>query len=325
MIYNFAKASASRAETVEKLAAVQADAMKLLNAGGISKFAAATEWRGEAAKLIREVVVDTFKMSDPTPIFTERRDAKLGDQHEFTRLFNTLRVVEYSPQSLPTSFTPRKGKWVIKTSSFELPFGIPLAKVMTGQHELGEFAVMAGQALTRHYINLTLTAIDTACATGVVDLKGRAVRTAAAGADVLKTEIDAALRRMNAFNSGVTIFGSRWALDPIYSFAGALSENLKDELNARGVIGTYRGAKMVEMTDDFNTFYASFSKVNGVDLDKLIFIASGEPGAILLERDMSGLDYEVLDPRSAQWSSGIRFDHGILVHTPSRYHVIELV
>lgn len=325
MIYNFAKASASRAETAQKLADIQRDAMKLLSEGGMTKFNAATEWRGAAATLIREVVVDTFKMTDPTPIFTTRKDAKLGDKHEFTKLVNTLRVVEYSPQSLPQSFTPRKGVWTIKSASYELAFGIPMHKVMTGQHTIGEFASMAAEALTRHYVALTLTAIDTACATGVNDLKGRAVRTIAGGADVTKTELDAALRRMSAFNSGITIFGSRWALQPIYDFVGAISESLKDELAARGVIGQYKGAKLVEIQDDYNEFYASWSKVNGRDLDKLIFIASGEPGAILLERDMSGLNYEVLDPRSGQWQSGIRFDHGILVHTPSRYHVIQLV
>jgi hypothetical protein len=327
MIYNFAKASANREQITQKLADVQRDAMKLLTGpgGGMTKFNAATSWRGEAANLIREVVVDTFKLTDPTPIFTERRDGKFGDTYEFTKLINTLRVVEYSPQSLPTAFTPRKGVWTIKSASYELPFTIPLQKIMNGQHDLGEFAVMAAEALRRHYVTLVLTAIDTAAASGAVDLKGRPLRTMAAGADVVKAEIDAALRRMNAFNQGVTIFGTRWALDPIYTMIGALSVNLADQLNARGVIGTYRGANIVELSDDFNEYYTAFTSVNGIDLDKLIFIASGLSGAILLERDMSGLDYEVFDPRAAQWSSGIRFDHGVLVHTPFRYHIIQLV
>lgn len=325
MMYNFAKASASRDQITQKLADVQRDTMKLLNEGGISKFNSAVEWRGEAAQLIREVVVDTFKMTDPTPIFTERRDGKFGDTYEFTKLINTLRVVEYSPQSVPTAFTPRKGVWTIKTSSYELPFGIPLQKIMNGQHEIGEFAQMAAQAITRHYVNLVLSAVDTACAPGAVDLKGHPLRTMAAGADVAKSEIDASLRQQNALNSGVTIFGTRWALDPIYSLIGSLSINLADELNARGVMGVYRGARIVELADDFNEYYHSFTTIDGIPYDKMIFVASGTPGAILMEKDMSGLDYETFDPRSAQWSSGLRFDHGILVHTPGRYHVIQLV
>jgi len=323
-LFNFATASVSKADLAARLEDVQKDAMKLLNEGGVSKFAAALEWRGEAAALVREAVLDTFRMTDPTPIFTERREGRLGDTYEFEQLINTLRVVEYSPQSDPQVFTPRKGLHTIKTSSFELAYGIPLQKVLVGQHTIGEFVGMAAEALTRHYADLTLTAIDKACAVGSTDIKGRPLRTMAAGTDVSKAEIDAALRRMHAYNSGVTIFGSRYALDAIYTHGASQTEALANELNARGVIGSYRGARMVEMVDDHNLFYQSFSKVNGVDLEKLLFVAAGTPGAILLEKDLSALDWEEMNSRTAQWRQGVRFESGILVHSPHRYHVIQL-
>jgi hypothetical protein len=231
---------------------------------------------------------------------------------------------EYSPKSDPQIFTPRKGKWAISTSMYEQAMGIDLFKVMRRQHTLGEFVQMAGEAWSRFYANLAMTSVNVACATGVLDLKGRAVRTAAAGTSVVKTEIDAALRRMYSGNGGgLTVFGSRFALDPIFDM-GATSENLKNELNARGQIGVYRGARLVEIKDDYNEFYAQFSKISGIDLEKLIFIASGTPGGILLEKDMSGLSWEILDPRAALWSTGTRADLGALVHTPSRFHVIQL-
>ena len=322
-LFNFATASVSREDRAARLADIQKDALKLLDEGGVSKFNSAVEWRGEAAALIRQSVIDGFEMTDPTPIFMERREGTLGDTYEFEQLINTLRVVEYSPMSAPQVFTPRKGVYTINTSSYELAFGIPLEKVMRRQHTIGEFVDLAAQAMVRHTRDITLTAIDLSTQGGAVDLKGRALRTAAAGANVAQTEIDAALRRMYAFNSGVTIFGSRYALDPIYGY-GATSDNLKEELNARGVIGAYRGARLVEMVDDHNIFYNSFSKVNGVDLEKLIFIAAGVPGAIWLEKDLSSLDWELMDVRKAQWSSGVRMEHGTLVHTPWRYHVIQL-
>lgn len=325
MLYNFATASASKDVLMQRLADVQTDVMGFLQNGGVSRVEMESEWRFEAAAIVRETVIDLFKMTDPTPIFTERRSGNLGDTYEFQKFINTLRVVEYSPNSDPGVFTPRKAKWTISTNSFEHAWGIDLIKVMTGQHTIGEYGQMAGEALTRHYVDLTLTAINVACATGVNDLKGRPVRTAAAGADVQKTEIDAALRRMVAFNSGVTIFGTRYALDPIYSFIGALSINLADELNARGVINSYRGANIVELVDDLNIFYHSFTTVSGVDLDKLIFIASAIPGAILMERDLSALNWQTIDVQKGTWATGVRFDHGILVHTPWRYHVIQLV
>lgn len=324
MLYNFETASVSREDLATRLEDIQKDALKFLDEGGISKLNAQVEWRGDAAALIRQSVADEFALTDLTPMFMERRTGTHGDTYEFEQLINTLRVVEYSPKSDPQIFTPRKGKWTISTSMFELAYGIDLFKVLRRQHTVGEFVGFAAQAWKRFYAELAMKSIDTACATGVKDLKGRNVRTAAAGTDVAKGEVDAALRRMYAGNGGgLTIFGSRYALDPIFDM-GAVTEQSKNELNARGQIGTYRGAKLVEITDDHNPFYASFTKVNGIDLEKLLFIGSGTPGAILLEKDMSPFSWEILDPRAGLWSTGQRADVGTLVHTPSRYHVIEL-
>lgn len=324
MLYNFAKASLSRASLDERMEKVQNDLLKMLDKGGVNAVKAAAEWRHAAGALIREAVIAEFQMTDPTPIFTERRTGTQGDTVEFEKLVNTLRVVEYSPQSAPQVFTPRKAKWTIATSRYELAYGIPLQKVITRQHTVGEFAKMAGEALVRHYQNLTLTAIDTACANGNVDIRNRPLRTMAAGTSVAKAELDAALRRMYSYNTNVTIFGSRYALDAIYDFAAGVSEGLAEDLNARGVMGVYRGAKLVEMKDDYNEFYATWSKVNGVDPEKLIFIAAGIPGATLMEKDLSQFDWEDLDVVKAQWKSGVRFEHGILVHSAYRYHVIQL-
>jgi hypothetical protein len=325
MIQNFATASMSREDINERLAAVQEDALRLLTEGGVSRFGAELAWRGEAAALVREAVQDVFKMTDPTPIFTERREGKMGDTYEFEQLINTLRVVEYSPASEPQIFTPRKAKYTIKTGSHEMAFGIPLQKIITGQHTIGEFADMAAQALTRHYVRLSLTAVNAACSSGATDLKGRNLRTSATGSSVAQTEIDGALRRILAYNAGVTIYGSRYALDPIMGFAASNGgDATKEELMRRGVVGTYRGAKLVELVDDYNVFYQSYSTVAGIDYDKLIFISSAVPGATLLEKDLSALNWEELDAKKAMWSTGVRFEHGILVHSPYRYHVIQL-
>lgn len=325
-LYNFATASVTRDELAEKLADIQKDAMAIIAEGGVSALSAKAEWRASAAALVREAVIDGFKLSDPTPIFTDRRELNQGDTYEFEKLVPTGRVVEYSPQSAPQVFTPRKAKYTIATSSYEHAFGIPLQKVINRQHTIGEFAGMESQSLTRHYVNMTLSAVNVACANGNTDIRGRALRTVSGGADVVKADLDAALRRLATVGNGVTIFGSRWALQPIFDF-GATTENLKNELNARGQIATYRGAKMVEVVDEFNEFAATFTKVGGVDIDKLLFLSVGQgasSGAILLEKDLSALDWEILDPRTAQWSMGVRMDHSVFVHSAQRYHVIQL-
>jgi hypothetical protein len=326
MLYNFATASMSREDIKTRLDAVQEDALRILSTEGVEGFGAADAWRVKAASIVREAVLDTFRMTDPTPIFCERREGVLGDTYEFEQLINTLRVVEYSPQSEPQIFTPRKAKHTISTSSYELPFGIPLQKILNRQHTIGSFADMASAAMTRHQLNLVLKPVDVACGVAANDLKGRPLRTVAAGADVAKDEIDVALRRMLAFNAGVTIFGSRFALDPIYDHgAESAGDATKEELNRRGVIGTYRGARMVELVDDYNLFYQAWSSVNGLDYDKLIFLAAGVPGATLLEKDLSALNWEEVSQRAAQWATGTRSESGVLVHTPWRFHVIELV
>lgn len=321
---NFRKASSTPEVRQEKLAAIQNDLMNVLENGGVGKLQAMPEFQMKIATLLRETVVDGFSMTDPTPIFTERRTGRLGDKHEFTRLINTLRVVKYAPMSEPLIFTPRKAKYTISTAPYELSVGIDLQKILTRQHTVAEFADMSSQAITRHYVNLVLTAIDTACATGVTDVRGRALRTSAASADIGQAELDGQLRRMYSYGqNGPTIFAHRYALDPIFDFA-ANTDSASDELRARGVLGVYRGARLVSVQDEYNLWTQAFTSVNNVDWEKLIFLASGVPGAILLERDLSALDWQDLDPERAWFRTGVRWDHGILVHANWRYGVIEL-
>lgn len=321
--YNFRKASSTMSEVKAKLDALQTDMEKLWNMGGVSAIDAHPQFKMRAAQLIRNVVMDEFSMTDPTPIFTERRDARLGDTIEFEELVNTLRVVKFAPNSHPLVFTPRKAKYSVTTAGYELAFGIPLIKVMTRQHSIGEYTSMASEALTRHYVNLTLSAIHTACMSNT-DLRGRPLSSNVGAPDVTKEELDAALRRMGQYNTGTTIFASRWALDPIFDIGAAQAESISEELQRRGVIGYYRGARLVAIQDDYNDYYGEFTHINGVDLDKLIFIAGDNRGALLYERDLSALNWESVSQEKGQFRTGVRFDHGILVHRPWRYHVLEL-
>jgi hypothetical protein len=133
MIHNFRTASVTRDQHDKVLDALQSDFTKLLDEGGVSAIRARPDFQMKAAKLLRERVIDAFSMSDPTPIFTERRDARLGDKVEFEKLLNTLRVVRYAPMSHPQVFTPRKEKYTITTAMQELAFGLPLQKILLRQ------------------------------------------------------------------------------------------------------------------------------------------------------------------------------------------------
>lgn len=328
-INNFRVASAGNigtAELDEKLEALNEDLVTMLSkANGVSEFRKNLEFQAHLGRLLRESVDQTFSMQDPTPIFTERRDAKLEDKIEFTRLVNTFRVVQYAPHSHPLIFTPRKAKYTIKTSKYELPYGISLMKIKTGQYTVAQMVTMAAQAMVRHKFELVMGAIEAALPVGSQDLRGRSMRTQVVGSgDVTAPVLDAALRRLDSVGGQITIFGSRYALWPIMALTGAASENLNEELMRRGTLGFYKGARLVEIKDEYNEFTQSFTKINGVDLDNLIFISAGEPGAVYMERDLSGFDWEDFDPEKAYFRTGTRFDHGVTVWKPWRYHIIEL-
>src|SRR5690625_1697213 len=99
-IYNFRTASVTDADQRKaRLADLNADVLRYLNAGGIDRFKLEQKWRMDAAQVLRQAIIDEFSLTDPTPIFTERREGALGQTYEFTELINTFRVVEYSPQS----------------------------------------------------------------------------------------------------------------------------------------------------------------------------------------------------------------------------------
>lgn len=322
--FNFRIASCNREDNAKKIAALQEDFIKILEKDGVSGVKADPKFQMNAAKLLREVVIDEFSMTDPTPIFTERRTGTLGDKIEFERLINTLRVVKYSPGSHPLAFTPKKAKYTVTTSMFELVWGVPLHQVMTRQRKIEDVVKFAAEALTRHYVKLVLEAVDTAC-TGNTDIRGRALSTSAAGATVAEAELDAAIRRLQTYGGNITIFGSKWALWPIMALVGATADGLIEEWQRRGQIGFYKGCRLVAIEDDYNEYQGQFTTVNGVDWDKVLFLTAGETGAVLLERDLSALNWEDLDTEKAQFRTGVRFDHGIFVHKPWRYHVIHLV
>ena len=114
---NFRKASSSADTRTAKLAALNEDLVTILAKDGVGGLQARPDFQFKMAKLFRETVMDGFAMTDPTPIFTERREGELGNTYEFEKLINTFRVVKYAPGSDPQIFTPRKSKYTITTAA----------------------------------------------------------------------------------------------------------------------------------------------------------------------------------------------------------------
>lgn len=323
--FSFRTASNTSSQIAEKNEALQADFTNILEDGGFSAFRANMQFQMEAGALIREVVIDQFSAWEATGLFAERRSIALGDKIEFHQVHNALRVVKYAPNSHPKIFSPKTSKYTIATSMFEMAVGISLFKILTKQLTLADVTGAQSRTLASFYNQAVLQAVDVACGPAATDINGRPLRTDAS-AGLTKAALDAALRRMGSVGSDTVIFGTRFALDPIYAFGAAETEAQAEEFQNRGVVGRYRGARLVAVEPAAYDAYAQAfgPQINGRRLDDLLFISAGRAGATLLERDLSAMNWEDTNVERQEFRTGIRFDMGVFVHSPHLYHVIQL-
>lgn len=281
----------------------------------VGELAADSKFLFQMAALVRQIATDTFELTDPTPLFVNRASANLGDTIELEETVNTMKAVRRSPASHPLAFTPTKRKFPITTVQYDLPFTMDLEKIIRGQLDASVFAEHAAEAMSRVFVETTIGAIDTA-ATGN-DYYGRAQASTKA-TSIDSSTLDAAIRTLGDVNSDLFIAGRFYTLFPILGFTGYADVAL-EEIRRNGMIGTYKGARIVVLRDDYNFFYGTAS----IPDDK-IYLGGSRKGAWLHERDVSALEYQSLDPEKALLKSGFRLDFSVTVLQPYRYHVITI-
>lgn len=281
----------------------------------IGEIMADTKFQFEVAELVRQLAEDQFNLSDPTPLFVNRRTALLGDTVELEETINTMKAVRRHPGSHPMAFTPTKRKYPLTSQQYDLPFAMDLEKIIRRQLEPSVFVDHAAEALSRLYVETVLSAIDTA-ATGN-DHYGRALRGTVATA-VDATTLDAVLRSLGDVNSDVFIAGRYYALFPILGFTG-FSDVALEEIRMSGMIGRYKGARIIQLRDDFNWYYGTATIP-----DDRIYIGGADKGAWMLERDVSALTYQSLDTEKAWLKNGFRVDFGVNLLQAWKYRVIEI-
>lgn len=282
----------------------------------VGQIAADPKFVFEVGELVRQLAVDEFMLSDPTPLFVNRADADLGQTIEIEEVINTMKAVRRHPASHPLAFTPTKRKYPISTKQYDLPFFMDIEKILRRQLEPSVFAEHAAQALSRVYIETVLGAVD-AAATGT-DHYGRAIASSIA-TTLDQTTLDAALRSLGDVNENTFIAGRYYTLFPIMGFTGAFSDTGIDEINRTGIIGTYKGAKVVVLKDDYNFFYGAAT----IPANK-VYIGGSDKGAWLHERNVSALNYQVVDPEKAEMRMGFRVDFGVTVLQPWKFRVITI-
>jgi hypothetical protein len=311
---NFGLRTASRTvdEIAEQKEALNKEFLKYDSVGAI---AADPKFQFEVAELVRQLAVDMFSLTDPTPLFVDRRDARLGDTIELEETINTMKAVRRHPASHPLAFTPTKRKYPITTLQYDLPFAMDLEKILRRQLDASVFVDHAAEALSRLYVETTLNAID-AAATGN-DHYSRAQRASVA-TSVDQTTLDGVLRSLGDVNSDIFIAARYYPLFPILGFTGYADVAL-EEIRKTGMIGTYKGARVVVLRDDFNWFYNS-----ATIRDDRIYIGGSNKGTLLYERDVSALQYQSMDTEKAWLKSGFRVDFSVNVIQPWKTRVIEI-
>lgn len=284
----------------------------------VGEIAADTKEVYVAAELIRQLVRDQVAITDPTPmLFEVKQGPGLGNQLEIKEFVNTAKVVERSLGAKPVTYTPSTKAIAVSLRDYDVNFAFELEQVLTGQMDAELWVDFMAEAVSRFKVSTGLSAIDTACAAGVQDAYGQNVRTSIATA-VNSTTLDAALKRLGDVNSDVVIAGRYSALFPILGFSG-FSDAALEEIRQAGMIGTYKGAKIVVLRDSYDPFFGSAL----IPADR-IYLAGAKKGGVQYEEDMSRLDYAVIDQEEQHFRVGAKLRTSFVVHKPWTYHVIEI-
>lgn len=305
-------AKRTKEEIAEAKAALNESFLRFKSVGQI---AADTEFCYTVSELVRQIAIDEFALTDPTPYFVNRASAALGQTLEIEEVINTMKAIRRHPGGHPLAFTPTKRKFPITTKQYDLPFAMDLEKILRRQIDPSVFAEHAAQALSRVVVSTVLGAID-ASSTGV-DHYGRNIAATKSG-DIDATTLDGVLRSLGDVNSDTFIAARYFALFPILGFTG-YSPNIIDTIYNTGMIGKYKGANIVILKDDFN-FYFNTATIGA----NKIYIGGGDKGAWLHERDVSALNYQSMDPERAWLKNGFRVDFGVNVLQPWKYRTITL-
>jgi hypothetical protein len=290
-----------------------------MNAKGVREI---EENRFELAELIVQLISDEVAVTDPLPFLVESVSGDIRDQYIWQEMNSTLRVVNRSYGTKPHSQRLTFEEYGISTSHKELAVEIALEEVASGRITASQVAEEMAQTILRNRIKTVLDALDAAVPSqdDQTGLSGYTLRYTG----LTQANFDKAIDGLQDEAEGVTMFGRHIALAPaIRAFTGfadgtLMSDATKDALNVRGVIGTYHGAPIVTLRDQFHKRDPNTHLIGN---DK-VYLASGTKGAIWMEKDVSFLNWSVVDPRTSTFGTGIRLEDGLLVHDANQYRVM---
>lgn len=275
------------------------------------------ENRFELAELVTSIIEDTVTITDPTPLLVDLIDGDIKNDYLWRELDSSLRVVNRAYGTKPLSQRLLFKEFSMQTSMKEVAVEISLEEIAAGSTTASQVTDAIASAINRYRIAAVLDGID-AGVTAVAD------RTGVAGyllryAGFTQSNLDMAIDGLLDEDATPSVMGRHVAMNPaIRGFTG-WSDEVTNELNLRGVIGQYHGANVVTLRDGFS----KPDNAHVIRKDR-VYLASGTKGAFWMNKDVSFLNWAVVEPRSSTFGTGVRIEDGILVWDPYRYRIIEV-
>lgn len=273
--------------------------------------------RVEIAETIVQLITDDLTVVDPTPFLVSKRSQGFTDKNLFQRLEGTLKVVNRAYGSKPLSQRLSASEFTYQTSMKEISVEIPLEEVVGGRITPSQVVEAMAFAIARYKVSLVLDAIS-AGVTATADhtgLTGYNLRYTG----LTEANLQKAVDGLRDDGDLPTIFGRHQALYPaIRQFAGwgAIQQGQYLE---KGEVGQFLGSSIVTIIDKYSRLLGGHQ----IDASK-VWVASSTPGAWLIEKDVTFLNWALVDERSATFSTGIRLEDGVFLYEPWRYRILDV-
>jgi len=273
--------------------------------------------RWEISELIVQLIRDQYLLTDPTPMLAEMVTGDIRDNYVFREQDSTLRVVGRALGTKPLSQRITFTEYGMVTSQREVAVEVPLEEIAAGAITASQITENMAAALNRAKISMVLDAIDAAC-TAIADRSGVAGYVLRYSG-LTQSNLDMAIDGLYDEAESPFITARHIALYPtLRGFSGWSQDTLR-ELEMRGVVGQYRGASIIPLRDQY-------SKIDGAHLipSDRVYLAGATKGAKVMDKDVSFLNWSMIDPRSSTFGTGLRVEWGTLVHDAYQYRIIEV-
>lgn len=275
--------------------------------------------RIEIAQLVVQLIEDSVALTDPTPFMVDRRTYGLDDQILFQEArANGLTVTKRAYGTKPLAQRTTKLEYSMNTTASEIAIVLPLEEIASGASSASDAVAAMSEAINRWNLQMVLDAIDAGVPAATADRTGKAGYTLRYSG-LTKDNLAKCIDGMRDDGDVPTVFGRHTALFPAIRAFEDWSEASKRDFEVRGQVGIYLGANLVTMADRYSRFFGS----HAIRADR-VYVAAGNKGAIMAERDLSFLNYAVTDARTGTFETGMRMESGVLVYNPYAYRVIEL-